>query len=88
MKVLQEVVEVSDEGLESLIGKRVTFFCANYFYVGKVVGVNTTCVKLESAAIVYETGPFTDKKYKDEQPLHSIAFYVQIAAIESFGILK
>lgn len=88
MKVLQEVVEVSGEGFEALIGKKVALFCANYFYTGKLVGVNTTCVKLENAAIVYETGAFTDKNYKDEQPLGAKEFYVQTVAIESFGVLK
>jgi len=88
MKVLQEVVEVSGEGLEMLIGKRVTFFCANYFYVGKLVGVNQFYVKLENAAIVYETGAFTDKNYKDEQSLNTKEFYIQTSAIESFGLLK
>ena len=88
MKVLQEVVEVNGEGLEALIGKRVTFFCANYFYVGKLVGVNVTCVKLENPAIVYSTGDFKDKNYADEQPLCVKEFYIQISAIESFGVLK
>lgn len=88
MKVLQEVVEVSGEGLEALIGKKVTLFCANYFYTGKLIGVNQTCVKLGEAAIVYETGSFSDKQYKDEQPLHAKEFYVQISAIEAFGVLK
>jgi hypothetical protein len=88
MKVLQEVVEVSGEGLEALSGKKVTLFCANYFYTGKLVGVNTTCVKLENAAVVYETGSFADKNYKDEQPLGAKEFYIQTHAIESFGVLK
>lgn len=88
MKVLQEVVEVSDEGLEALIGKKVTLFCSNYFYTGKLIGVNTSCVKLQDAAIVYETGSFSDSKYKDEQPLHCKEFYVCTGAIESFGVLK
>lgn len=88
MKVLQEVVEVSGEGLEALMGKKVTLFCANYIYTGKLIGVNLTCIKLESAAIVYSTGDFKDKAYADEQPLHSKEFYVQTSAIESFGVLK
>jgi hypothetical protein len=88
MKVIQEVVEVSGEGLESLMGKKVTLFCANYFYTGKLIGVNSTCVKLQDAAIVYQTGAFTDKNYADEQPLGCKEFYVQTAAIESFGVLK
>jgi hypothetical protein len=88
MKVIQTVTEVSGEGLEALMGKKVTLFCANYFYTGKLIGVNTTCVKLEDAAIIYETGSFADSNYKDVQPLHTKEFYVQIGAIESFGVLK
>ncbi len=42
---------------------------------------------LEDAAIVYETGPFADKTWKDAQKLPS-AWYVQCAFIESFGLLK
>lgn len=88
MKVIQTVTEVSGEGLEALMGKKVTLFCANYFYSGKLVGVNTTCVKLEDASIVYDTGSFANTSYADEQPLHTKDFYVQIGAIESFGVLR
>lgn len=85
MKVL---VETKDgEGLESLMGQRVTLFCMNYIYTGKLVGVNSTCVKLEDAAIVYETGTLTDSNWKDAQRLPQ-AWYVQTGTIESFGILK
>lgn len=88
MKVLKEVVDVSGEGLESLLGKKVTLFCMNYIYTGKLIGVNVTCVKLESPAIVYSTGDFKDKTFADEQPLHVKIFYVQTNSIESFGELK
>lgn len=85
MKKLIEHVE--GEGLEALMGERVTLFCANYIYTGKLIGVNGTCVLLEAAAIVYETGPLTDKAWKDAQALpHN--WYVQTSAIESFGLLK
>lgn len=71
----------------ALIGDRVTLFCANYIYTGKLVGVNDDCVLLETAAIVYETGPLTDKAWKDAQPLpHN--WYIVRSAIESFGLLK
>ena len=80
-------VEVSDEGLESMLGKRATFFCAVYIYTGDVVGVNTTCVKLENPQIVYETGAFSDAKWKDAQSLPN-TIYLQTAMIESFGIVK
>lgn len=79
--------EVSGEGLEKLMGERVTLFCLNYIYTGKLMGVNATCVLLEDAAIVYETGALTDKKWKDAQTLPG-PWYVQIGCIESFGLLK
>ena len=56
MKKLVE--EVVGEGLEKLLGERVTLFCANYIYTGKLTGVNENCVLLSEAAIVYETGSF------------------------------
>lgn len=88
MKVMQEVVEVSGEGLEGLIGKTVTFFCANYIYQGRLVGVNTTCVKLENAHIVYETGPLNGNHKKDAQPFGSKYHYIQLTSLESFGEVK
>jgi len=81
------VQEVSGEGLDKLLGERITLFCANYIYVGTLSGVNDTCVLLTDAAIVYETGAFSDKTWKDVQSLpHD--WYVQRSFIESFGKLK
>ena len=85
MKVM--VTEVENEGLEALMGKTVTLFCGVYIYTGKLMGVNDTCVKLENAGIVYETGPFNQKNWKDIQPLPD-EWYVATQSIESFGILK
>lgn len=85
MKVL--VTEKEGEGLEGLLGQTVTLFCGVYIYTGKLVGVNDTCVKLTSAKIVYETGSFTSKDWKDAQPL-PFDWYVQVQSIESFGVLK
>ncbi len=81
------VQEVEGEGLVKLLGERVTLFCANYIYTGVLSGVNESCVLLTSAAVVYETGPFEDKKWKDAQELPA-EWYVQVSAIESFGKLK
>lgn len=81
------VEEVSGEGLQKLLGERVTLFCLNYIYTGKLMGVNETCVLLTDAAIVYETGELNTKAWKDAQVLpHD--WYVQMSAIESFGVLK
>ena len=83
MKKLVEVQEVENEGLISLLGEQVILFCLNYFYAGKLIGVNETCVLLENGGIVYETGPLDDSKWRDFQKL-SDKLYVRIDAIESF----
>lgn len=81
------IQEVPGEGLESLLGKRVTFFCLNYIYTGDLTGVNETCVLLENPSIVYETGSWTTAEWKDAQALpHSI--YIQMSAVEAFGEVK
>ena len=84
---MKKIVEVSDEGLEGLMGETVTLMCMNYFYTGKLVGVNDTCVKLDDPKIVYETGEWSSKDWKDAQSLPG-AIYVQVAAIEAFGLMK
>ena len=81
------VDDVTGEGLEKLLGETVTLFCLNYIYTGKLIGVNAVCVLLSEPKIVYETGPFTEARWKDAQALpHDL--YVMIGAIESFGIVK
>jgi len=85
MQVLQNVVEVKEEGFLALIGKNVEVFCGIYIYAGKLVGVNTTCIKLENPHIVYETGGFLDKKYKDAQPMGRQFHYIAVGFVESFG---
>lgn len=87
MKKLVNVQEVEGEGLVGLMGERVTLFCLNYIYTGKLVGVNDDCVLLENPAIVYETGPFNTKEWKDAQALPK-QHYVMKRCIESFGMVK
>lgn len=74
-------------GLHELLGERITIFCAVYIYTGKLVAFSHECVELKDPAIVYETGKFDDKEWKDAQPLPN-RFYIQKSAIESFGLLK
>jgi hypothetical protein len=85
MKVLVE--DVKGEGLISFLGKPITLYCANYIYTGKLIVVNETCVKLSEAKVVYETGSYSDKDWKDAQSLPN-DWYVQLSFVESFGILK
>lgn len=85
---MKKIIEVDEKsGLESLLGARVTLLCLNYFYTGKLTGVNKTCVLLEDAGIVYETGELSSSGWKDMQRLPG-PWYVRISAIESFGVLK
>ena len=87
MKVKPETIqtiEVPNEGLISLLNQNVLVFCMNYFYFGKLVGVNDTCIKIEKCYIIYETGSFNDKTFKDKQFI-SEEWYLQTATIESFG---
>lgn len=86
MKVL--VNEIDTEGFDALMGKTVTVFCAVYIYTGKLVGVNDKCIKLEDPKIVYETGPFGEKNWKDAQSLPHKHWYVSLSMVESFGELK
>ena len=87
MKKIVQVQEVSGEGLEGLMGQRVTVWCLNYIYTGVLTGVNGDCILLEDAGIVYETGPLTDAKWGDMQKLPHPC-YIMKRCIESFMILK
>ena len=69
MKKIVTVTEIEGEGLESLLGQKVMLFCLNYIYAGTLSGVNNTFVQLENAQIVYETGAFNEKGFKDAQRL-------------------
>jgi hypothetical protein len=86
---MKKIVEqVEGEGLEKFLGERITLFCANYIYTGNLSGMNETCVLLTNPYIVYETGAFTEKGWKDVEKLPTNEWYVQISAIESFGNMK
>ena len=87
MKKLVAVQDVDNEGFMALIGKRITCFCMNYIYTGDLTGVNDTCILLENPSIVYETGSFDTKTWKDAQKLPN-SLYLQTTAIEAFGEIK
>jgi hypothetical protein len=82
MKRIVEVQALS--GLDTLMGEQVLLLCGNYFYVGKLVGVNKTCVALQDCSIVYETGGWSDAKWKDSQSMGPGETYVRIQWIEAF----
>lgn len=87
MKKLVKVEEVAGEGFLALMGQQVYVLCMNYHYTGKLVGVNDTFVKLETGAIVYESGSHTDSKFKDAQVI-SEELYIQLNSVEAFAATK
>lgn len=80
---MKKLVEVREDGIESLMGEQVILLCLNYFYAGKLVGVNRTCVLLHEAKIVYETGEWGASAWKDAQAIGQ-PLYVQRSKIEAF----
>ena len=82
------IEETDDDGFSPLMGEKVTLLCANYFYTGKLVGVNADFVELEDPAIVYETGDWKAAAYADVQELGCKTLRVRVPAIEAYGIIK
>jgi hypothetical protein len=85
---MKRIIEVNQDqtALEALLGETVTIYGFNYIYTGKLTGVNDTFVELTDASVVYETGAYDDKKWKDAQKLPH-EWYVMKSGIESYGIL-
>jgi len=84
---MKKLIEVTDEGYEAFLGKRITLYCGIYIYTGTLVGVNDDFLKLEDAAIVYETGAHNTNEWADAQRMPN-DWYVRINAVESFGAFK
>jgi hypothetical protein len=57
-----EVIEVENEGLISLLDKKVYVKCMSWDYVGTLIGVNDNFIKVENASIVYNTEDDLTKK--------------------------
>jgi hypothetical protein len=81
-RIVEDVSALS--GLDSLMGEQVLLLCGNYFYAGKLVGVNKTVVALDGCSIVYETGEWSAIKWKDAQSMGPGETYVRIQWIEAF----
>lgn len=80
------VIEESGEGLLKLLGERVVVYCAIYIYSGILSGVNDTCIMLTDASIVYDTGELNASKWATSEKVPSKELYIQVSAIESFGV--
>ena len=82
------IKEDENECLLKLLGEKVTIFTSGYFYTGILSGVNDVCIKLDQPSIVYETGKFSNPEWENCQSLCVDSWYINIPAIESFGLLK
>jgi len=81
------IMESSQTGLTEYLGKKITLFCCNYIYTGTLVALDKSWAKIEGAGIVYETGAFSEKNWKDMQPLpHPV--YIRLSSVESVMVLK
>ena len=80
---MKKIIECAVDDIESLLGEEVLLMCMNYFYAGRLVGVSAKLVKLDGCRLVYETGEWSAKAWKDAQ-LIGDAHYVTRASIESF----
>ena len=85
---MKTIIQKSDDKLlDKLLGKRVTFFCCRYIYTGEFVSYDDDTILLKDGGIVYETGSFDNKDWKDYQKLPNDV-YVARQSVESFGIIK
>lgn len=81
------IEELEDDGFTPFMGQRITLMCMNYFYTGKLIGVNRDFLELTDAAIIYETGEWNAKTWKDAQTLPGNV-RVRVSAIEAYGVWK
>ncbi len=77
-----KLVNDTEEGTISLIGKKVLVTCARYAYAGILSGVNDVEIMLTDPAVVYETGAWTAPEWKDAQKMGVKKIYIQRGAIE------
>lgn len=84
MKKIVTVTEVENEGLESFLGKRIFIVAQSYFYAGTLTGINTSCVLLEDALFILESGDFQKKGYANAEKIPGGKLYVQKSSIECF----
>ena len=87
-KRVKEEVNADGPGLEAFLGQPILLLCQNYFYHGILYAVLDDFILLKEPSIVYETGTWADKQYKDIQRLPAEYWRVMRASIESYGAGK
>lgn len=84
MKKVVTVTEVDKEGLDAFLGKRIFIVCMSYFYAGTLTGISDSCVLLEDARFVFESGSFEKSGLDSAEKIPGGKCYVQKSAIECF----
>lgn len=89
-KVTVETEEIIDTegGYITCLGKYVYIICDSYAYAGNLTGLNASTLELSDPHIVYETGPFFNKTWKDAQKLPTNLHHISLAKIESMCVVK
>jgi hypothetical protein len=88
-KVVEQVIEERNEivevegGMDLLLEKKVLILC-NYFYYGTLTGINAKYIELSDPGIVYESGSWSDKNWKDLQLLPTKKIFINLDSIESY----
>jgi len=73
--------------LEALVGKEIYVCCTSYAYGGKLAAIKGNLLVIEEPSIVYETGSWKDKEWRDAQRLPTSRVHVNLRQIESvFGV--
>jgi hypothetical protein len=81
---MKKIIETTcNIGLDSLLGEQVLLLCANYFYAGELIAVNDVVVELKDGGIVYETGEWSAKCWKDAQKVGG-SIFVRTQSIEAY----
>lgn len=76
-----------DDGLIKLLGQYITVYCESFIYAGTLAGFDDTCLLLQNASIVYDTGAHEKKEFEVEEKLPG-DWYIMNNKVESFGVFK
>lgn len=70
MKSMQVNDTTYSDEFEGLMGEEVAVFTTTYIYYGTLKSVGGLFINIEDPYIVYETGSFSDNKFKESQALN------------------
>ena len=85
---MKTLIETDKHPLDECLGKRVQVWCLNYTYTGNLKSYDERELVLTEPAIVYETGPFNEDGFSDEQETLDEWRVISRSAIESYALVK